>query len=54
MVEGPTAKAYAIKISREFYGEVVIWVAGCNLRYPQCQNYRITYDNVTNQFHQRR
>ncbi len=23
MVEGPTAKAYAIKISREFYGEVV-------------------------------
>lgn len=29
------------------YVEVAIWVAGCNLRCPQCQNYRVTYDNVT-------
>lgn len=31
----------------EKYIEVAIWVAGCNLRCPQCQNYRITYDNVS-------
>lgn len=29
------------------YIECAIWVAGCNLRCPQCQNYSITYDNVT-------
>ena len=27
--------------------EVAIWVAGCNLRCPQCQNYHVTYDNVS-------
>ena len=27
------------------YVESAIWVAGCNLRCPQCQNYHITYDN---------
>ncbi len=27
------------------YIEVAIWVAGCNLRCPQCQNYSVTYDN---------
>ncbi len=27
------------------YVEVAIWVAGCNLRCPQCQNYHVTYDN---------
>ncbi len=27
------------------YIEVAIWVAGCNLRCPQCQNYHVTYDN---------
>jgi len=27
------------------YVEVAIWVAGCNLRCPQCQNYSVTYDN---------
>ncbi len=27
------------------YVEVAIWVAGCNLRCPQCQNYAITYEN---------
>ncbi len=29
------------------YVEAAIWVAGCNLRCPQCQNYMVTYDNVT-------
>ena len=29
------------------YVEVAIWVAGCNLRCPQCQNYHVTYDNTT-------
>ena len=28
-----------------WYVEVAIWTAGCNLRCPQCQNYRVTYDN---------
>ncbi|MEM3550571.1 MAG: radical SAM protein [Candidatus Bathyarchaeia archaeon] len=27
------------------YIEVAVWVAGCNLRCPQCQNYHVTYDN---------
>jgi len=26
------------------YVEAAIWVAGCNLRCPQCQNYHVTYD----------
>ncbi|RLE48389.1 MAG: radical SAM protein [Candidatus Methanomethylicota archaeon] len=26
------------------YIEVAIWVAGCNLRCPQCQNFDVTYD----------
>lgn len=29
------------------YVEAAVWVAGCNLRCPQCQNYHVTYDNVT-------
>lgn len=29
------------------YVEAAIWVAGCNLRCPQCQNYSVTYDNVS-------
>ena len=29
------------------YVEAAIWVAGCNLRCPQCQNYSTTYDNVS-------
>lgn len=29
------------------YVEAAIWVAGCNLRCPQCQNYLVTYDNVS-------
>ncbi len=28
------------------YVEAAIWVAGCNLRCPQCQNYVVTYDNT--------
>ncbi|MEM1711841.1 MAG: radical SAM protein [Nitrososphaerota archaeon] len=27
------------------YVEAAIWLAGCNLRCPQCQNYHVTYDN---------
>lgn len=27
------------------YVESAVWVAGCNLRCPQCQNYHVTYDN---------
>lgn len=27
------------------YAEAAIWVAGCNLRCPQCQNYHVTYDS---------
>ncbi|RLE99607.1 MAG: radical SAM protein [Thermoprotei archaeon] len=27
--------------------EAAIWVAGCNLRCPQCQNWHVTYDNIT-------
>ncbi|HDI02213.1 MAG TPA: radical SAM protein, partial [Ignisphaera sp.] len=29
------------------YVEAAIWVAGCNLRCPQCQNYAVTYDNTS-------
>ena len=29
------------------YVEAAVWVAGCNLRCPQCQNYHVTYDNST-------
>jgi len=29
------------------YVEAAIWVAGCNLRCPQCQNYSVTYDNAS-------
>mgnify|MGYP000035212936 CR=1 FL=1 len=29
------------------YVEAAIWVAGCNLRCPQCQNYYVTYDNTS-------
>jgi pyruvate formate lyase activating enzyme len=29
------------------YVEAAIWLAGCNLRCPQCQNYHVTYDNST-------
>ncbi|RLE84382.1 MAG: radical SAM protein [Thermoprotei archaeon] len=29
------------------YVEAAIWTAGCDLRCPQCQNYAVTYDNVS-------
>lgn len=29
------------------YIEVAIWVSGCNLRCPTCQNYHVTYDNIS-------
>ena len=29
------------------YVEAAMWVAGCNLRCPQCQNYSVTYDNTS-------
>jgi len=35
------------EVDYERFVEAAIWVAGCNLRCPQCQNYRVTYDNVT-------
>ena len=33
------------EVDYEHYVEAAIWVAGCNLRCPQCQNYEVTYDN---------
>jgi len=39
---GGKATPWWIKGDR--YIEVAIWVAGCNLRCPQCQNYTTTYD----------
>jgi pyruvate formate lyase activating enzyme len=53
IIHGPhpsTAGGEATPMSlahRGEYVEVVIWTAGCNLRCPQCQNYRVTYDGVT-------
>ncbi len=35
------------EVDYEHYVEAAIWVAGCNLRCPQCQNYEVTYDNVS-------
>jgi len=35
------------EVNGRSYVEAAIWVAGCNLRCPQCQNYHITYDNTT-------
>ena len=35
------------QVDYESYVEAAIWVAGCNLRCPQCQNYHVTYDNVS-------
>ena len=29
------------------YVEAAMWVAGCNLRCPQCQNYHVTYDSIS-------
>ena len=29
------------------YVEAALWLAGCDLRCPQCQNYTVTYDNVS-------
>ncbi|MCP8307436.1 MAG: radical SAM protein [archaeon] len=36
-----------IEVNGLRYIEAAIWVAGCNLRCPQCQNYHITYDNTS-------
>jgi len=33
------------EVGRAPYVEAAVWTAGCNLRCPQCQNWRITYDN---------
>ncbi|RLG80743.1 MAG: radical SAM protein [Thermoprotei archaeon] len=33
------------EVNYKDYVEAAIWVAGCNLRCPQCQNYSVTYDN---------
>ncbi|MEM1644615.1 MAG: 4Fe-4S cluster-binding domain-containing protein [Ignisphaera sp.] len=29
------------------YVEAAIWIAGCNLRCSQYQNYHVTYDNIS-------
>jgi len=35
------------QVDYRHYVEAAIWVAGCNLRCPQCQNYHVTYDNTS-------
>jgi pyruvate formate lyase activating enzyme len=35
------------KRSGFYYVEVACFAHGCNLRCPQCQNYTVTYDNIT-------
>ena len=35
------------EVNGKSYVEAAIWVAGCNLRCPQCQNYSVTYDNTS-------
>ncbi len=52
IVHGPQPHAVGGKATPWYekgrgYVEVAIWVAGCNLRCPQCQNYHVTYDNVS-------
>ncbi len=43
---GGKATPWWIK-SKWGYVEVAVWTAGCNLRCPQCQNFHVTYDNVS-------
>ncbi|MCX8209251.1 MAG: radical SAM protein [Sulfolobales archaeon] len=45
LVGGKATPWWEVDYSR--YVEAAIWVAGCNLRCPQCQNYGVTYDNTT-------
>ena len=34
------------EVDYKHYVEAAIWVAGCNLRCPQCRNSAVTYDNA--------
>jgi len=44
---GGVGTPWWVKKSGRHYIEVACFTHGCNLRCPQCQNYSVTYDNVT-------
>jgi len=44
---GGVGTPWRIKKSGRHYIEVACFTHGCNLRCPQCQNFTVTYDNVT-------
>jgi len=44
---GGVGTPWRVKKSGRRYIEVACFSHGCNLRCPQCQNYTVTYDNVT-------
>ncbi|MDH5732579.1 MAG: radical SAM protein [Candidatus Bathyarchaeota archaeon] len=44
---GGVGTPWWVKKSSQRYVEVACFAHGCNLRCPQCQNYMVTYDNVT-------
>jgi len=44
---GGVGTPWWVKKSGRRYIEVACFTHGCNLRCPQCQNYAVTYDNVT-------
>lgn len=45
LVGGKATPWWEVNYTR--YVEVAMWVAGCNLRCPQCQNYHVTYDSTS-------
>ena len=52
IVHGPAphsvgGKGTPWRLKGDGYIEVALWAAGCNLRCPQCQNHRSTYDNAS-------
>ena len=44
---GGAGTPWQVKKSGQRHVEVACFAHGCNLRCPQCQNYTVTYDNVT-------
>jgi len=44
---GGVGTPWWVKKSGSYYVEVACFAHGCNLRCPQCQNYTVTYDNMT-------
>jgi pyruvate formate lyase activating enzyme len=44
---GGVGTPWRVKKSDLYYVEVACFAHGCNLRCPQCQNYTVTYDNIT-------